>query len=553
MYDTGTGWLPSDIYTWPDMIEAVKLMASTGVGQLKLWLGDTDHIYGLVNVAAFLAQCMQETIQYNACDENNWSDNNVVQEAGGSTYSATSACGQLHQSYQDYSCSAEEDAMAGGRMACEADDISHRVMEDNPLLEEKQLAQLQTVRSIAMNLVLCTVNLLAGCLMPAVADRSRTALVFAPSDDGKEIVPVDKRFPYNPATLIMGEAVANIAIGMTGMILTAPWLRCTLASSDPVAGINGHFRIMKQRLECFQWILLASITTCIVIFATGHVRSEDESSSGASVALLLALLKSFLSALAAVLTETRYKQPGRGKNWPLQLCPEHLTPKTLPTGRCIKHYGWDRWTWTVLLAEVSNGWLSVAILTRLSAIAKFVCKAACAPSLYVAYCFLGWNQFKPKLFASVLVMTISIVLYAKESIELLWRHCFVRLRPRLTLGRWFGRPGRDSRAAIVKKSQSHSWTAGYRKPGRLEGAKWYGAPAKLFCAPKSKVPKAPRWDYSSPWCPQEGGYGYEAPFPDDVDLDTYFQYVNEGGGCKDYQNIKTGGWKFTGSGCDAWL
>lgn len=31
---------------------------------------------------------------------NNWSDNNVVQEAGGSTYSATSACGQLHQSYQ---------------------------------------------------------------------------------------------------------------------------------------------------------------------------------------------------------------------------------------------------------------------------------------------------------------------------------------------------------------------------------------------------------------------------------------------------------------------
>lgn len=211
LYDTGTEWLPSDIYTWPDMIEAVKLMASTGVGQLKLWLGDTDHVYGLVNVAAFLAQCMQETIQYNACDENNWSDNNVVQEAGGSTYSSTSACGQLHQSYQDYSCSAEEDALAGGRMACEVD----------PSMEMRAFTQ----------------------------------------------------------------------------------------------------------------------------------------------------------------------------------------------------------------------------------------------------------------------------------------------------------------------------------------AKWYGAPAKLFCAPKSKVPKAPRWDYSSPWCPQEGGWGYEAPFADDVDLDTYFEYVNSGGGCKDYQGIKTGGWKFTGSGC----
>ena len=30
--------------------------------------------YGLANLAAFLAQTLQETIQYDACDENNWSD-----------------------------------------------------------------------------------------------------------------------------------------------------------------------------------------------------------------------------------------------------------------------------------------------------------------------------------------------------------------------------------------------------------------------------------------------------------------------------------------------
>jgi len=122
MFDTGNGWQESDIYTWPDMIEAVRLMATTGVGSSKLWLGDSDDArYGLVNVAAFLAQCMQETIQYNACDENNWSDKAVVQEAGGSTYSAASACGQLHQSYQNYQCSAGEDAAAGGQMACDVD------------------------------------------------------------------------------------------------------------------------------------------------------------------------------------------------------------------------------------------------------------------------------------------------------------------------------------------------------------------------------------------------------------------------------------------------
>jgi len=122
MYDTGNGWIESDIYTWPDMTKAVQVMATAGVGSAKIWLGENDDPrYGLVNVAAFLAQCMQETIQYNACDENSWSNTAVVQEAGGSTYSATAACGQLHQSYQDYQCSVEEDVEAGGQMACDVD------------------------------------------------------------------------------------------------------------------------------------------------------------------------------------------------------------------------------------------------------------------------------------------------------------------------------------------------------------------------------------------------------------------------------------------------
>ena len=33
---------------------------------------EDGHVYGLVNVAAFLAQSMKETIQYDACDENSW-------------------------------------------------------------------------------------------------------------------------------------------------------------------------------------------------------------------------------------------------------------------------------------------------------------------------------------------------------------------------------------------------------------------------------------------------------------------------------------------------
>merc|ERR1719258_450617 len=37
-------------------------------------------------------------------------------------------------------------------------------------------------------------------------------------------------------------------------------------------------------------------------------------------------------------------------------------------------------------------------------------------------------------------------------------------------------------------------------------AKWYGAPGPMFCAPKSKVPKAPRWDHSMGWCDPQVDY-----------------------------------------------
>jgi len=95
---------PSEQYFWPDMITAVEKMATIGVGGSKFYIG-SDIKYGLVNLAAFLAQSMQESIQYDACDENNWSDASTVASAGGTVYTAAAACGQLGQSYQDYACS----------------------------------------------------------------------------------------------------------------------------------------------------------------------------------------------------------------------------------------------------------------------------------------------------------------------------------------------------------------------------------------------------------------------------------------------------------------
>jgi len=95
-------WLPSTVYRWRDFLQAVHEMTATGVGDFRLWMGDADASdetrarQALVNLAAFLAQSMKETIRYDACDENNWDST--------TGYAVSNACGQLGQSYEDYDC-----------------------------------------------------------------------------------------------------------------------------------------------------------------------------------------------------------------------------------------------------------------------------------------------------------------------------------------------------------------------------------------------------------------------------------------------------------------
>jgi len=128
-------WEPSEIYTWHDMVEAVEKMATRGVAGRTIYTGTAGGnrlVYGLANLAAFLAQTMQETIQYDACDENNWSNADAVNMVianggtGGETYPATASCGQLGQSYQSYHCSDTLDPETGQPIApsdleCEVD------------------------------------------------------------------------------------------------------------------------------------------------------------------------------------------------------------------------------------------------------------------------------------------------------------------------------------------------------------------------------------------------------------------------------------------------
>jgi hypothetical protein len=118
LYETPSlQWKPSTVYRFEDMMVALENMWTVGMGSLFLYTGEpsapaeTNRRYALVNIAAFLSQSMQETIRYNACDENSW---DIVGPAN--KYPISNSCGQVGQSYQDYQCSAED-----AHMQCKVD------------------------------------------------------------------------------------------------------------------------------------------------------------------------------------------------------------------------------------------------------------------------------------------------------------------------------------------------------------------------------------------------------------------------------------------------
>ena len=110
-------WLPSTVYRFDGFFDGLRLMYKQGVNGKKVYTGGNDptckhcHMYGVVNIAAFLAQAMKETIRYDACDENSWDRVGAMK-----MYPISNACGQLGQSYQDYHCKEEERFME-----CEVD------------------------------------------------------------------------------------------------------------------------------------------------------------------------------------------------------------------------------------------------------------------------------------------------------------------------------------------------------------------------------------------------------------------------------------------------
>jgi hypothetical protein len=103
-------------------------MADTNFGTaIEFFLAnflENEYKYGLVNVAAFLANAMVESIQYDTCDELNW-------QALAGQYAISNSCGQQERSYQDEVCEEEYTCEVDMEMEITAVD-SRRDVRDPP-------------------------------------------------------------------------------------------------------------------------------------------------------------------------------------------------------------------------------------------------------------------------------------------------------------------------------------------------------------------------------------------------------------------------------------
>jgi len=96
--------IPSKIYNMSDLNQSLEQMMK-GLGDFRLLGEDTVSVTAtLCNIAAFLSQCMAETILYDACDENNWSQ--TTSDTQPFAYPFSAACGQGGSDYMgpSYDC-----------------------------------------------------------------------------------------------------------------------------------------------------------------------------------------------------------------------------------------------------------------------------------------------------------------------------------------------------------------------------------------------------------------------------------------------------------------
>lgn len=79
--------------------------------------------------------------------------------------------------------------------------------------------------------------------------------------------------------------------------------------------------------------------------------------------------------------------------------------------RCMSKRGWDFYTLGAIFADLSNAVSSALVFKRLSAVAKYVCRATSALPMYLFYCFVGRSSWDFSVFAIILFLCLQVAAY----------------------------------------------------------------------------------------------------------------------------------------------
>lgn len=81
---------------------------------------------------------------------------------------------------------------------------------------------------------------------------------------------------------------------------------------------------------------------------------------------------------------------------------------------CLTSKGWDGNTFLAVFADLSNAVSSALVFRKLSAVAKYVCRASSAVPMYIFYCMVGRSEWKTTVFGIVLLLCAQVGIYTVQ-------------------------------------------------------------------------------------------------------------------------------------------
>lgn len=81
---------------------------------------------------------------------------------------------------------------------------------------------------------------------------------------------------------------------------------------------------------------------------------------------------------------------------------------------CIDRRGWDSHTLLTVIADLSNAISSALVFRRLSAVAKYICRASSAVPMYIFYCAVGRSRWDVRIFGIVMLICTQVGVYMRQ-------------------------------------------------------------------------------------------------------------------------------------------